>query len=127
MLTFQLTQQHNTTSLDVHSHATETATISEDKENLTSTEKLIVDIMWPLHKGCVQACSQANLSPSIVTYVAPIVFNLRNSGGNWYLTKREASGGRSVSDSSSSGGLQISNSTACESMSRILKRVNSML
>ena len=32
---------------------------------------------------------------SMKTYVAPMVLSLKKSGGNWYLTKRAASGGTS--------------------------------
>ena len=63
------------------------------------------------------------------TYVAPTVFNFRNSGVNLYLTKRPALGSSSLSRISSSmlSGLAISKSTVPVSISRILKRVKSML
>ena len=63
------------------------------------------------------------------THVAPTVFNLRNSDENLYLTKRPALGSSSLSIISSSilSGFAISNRTAPVSISRILKRVKSML
>lgn len=64
-----------------------------------------------------------------VTYVAPTVFNRRNSDVNLYRTKRPALGSSSFSMTSSSklSGFAISKRTSPDSISRILNLVKSML